>query len=409
MPLTTKAKTGGGGEHYYFRYPEGQEITIGAKLGGFSGVDWRGNGGYVVAPPSNHVDGIYSWEIYPDSKSTPLAKTPVWLLELINTPPASTVVELSPEDLLPPEEKWATDLLKDGVSAGERNDTCAKLAGRYLGLGMSEDEVMDLLLPWNALKNNPPLPEKEVRKAVRSIAKKEGRKRVAQSVPAVNEGEKEEEIPANLPEDEKRTILIESIGKRLGIPLSAIARMSGDQVKYIFEVNNNGHKQRIWMNVAELTSWNSFKNKIAALCRKMIPAMKGGPWGILVQRMMDAAVDEEPGPEATQEGGIDNGLYSFIGGNPPHEGWNDGFPFFYKGELNIHLTTFATHLKMVHNVILSNNELAQRLKSMGAIWKQERIDGIMRKFWTVSTKYLPEKTLRGIVKENQEDELNYVH
>ena len=55
--------TGGGGEHYYYRAPKGAAIrnNVG-KLG--EGLDLRGVGGYVIAPPSLHISGHpYVWSV----------------------------------------------------------------------------------------------------------------------------------------------------------------------------------------------------------------------------------------------------------------------------------------------------------------------------------------------------------
>jgi hypothetical protein len=55
LPLTLTAKTGKG-THFYFRYPDDREIrNFPRKL---PGLDLRGEGGYVVAPPSLHESGV---------------------------------------------------------------------------------------------------------------------------------------------------------------------------------------------------------------------------------------------------------------------------------------------------------------------------------------------------------------
>jgi hypothetical protein len=50
-----KVLTGGGGQHYYFRHPGGYVRSGAGKLG--PGLDVKGDGGYVVAPPSEHKNG----------------------------------------------------------------------------------------------------------------------------------------------------------------------------------------------------------------------------------------------------------------------------------------------------------------------------------------------------------------
>jgi hypothetical protein len=59
VPKTARARTGGGGIHVFFRYPRGTEIRNSAGLLG-PGLDVRGEGGYVVVPPSR-TRGLYRW------------------------------------------------------------------------------------------------------------------------------------------------------------------------------------------------------------------------------------------------------------------------------------------------------------------------------------------------------------
>jgi len=59
LPETAKARTGGGGMHIFFRYPAGEEVRNSTgRLG--PGLDVRGEGGYVVVPPSR-TRGVYEW------------------------------------------------------------------------------------------------------------------------------------------------------------------------------------------------------------------------------------------------------------------------------------------------------------------------------------------------------------
>ncbi len=68
-PKTARAATGGGGQHLYFRYPSPRELRAAGLytrqvrnsqglLG--DGLDVRGEGGYVVAPPSSTARA-YRW------------------------------------------------------------------------------------------------------------------------------------------------------------------------------------------------------------------------------------------------------------------------------------------------------------------------------------------------------------
>lgn len=64
LPETITATTGRGGSHLYFRY---DKDDIGNRTGILEGVDVRGEGGYVIAPPSIHPNGTeYTWEFPPN-------------------------------------------------------------------------------------------------------------------------------------------------------------------------------------------------------------------------------------------------------------------------------------------------------------------------------------------------------
>ncbi len=63
LPSTVECLTGGGGRHLYFKYPGGT-IKNATALGGWPGLDVKGDGGYVIAPPSIHPSGErYRWAL----------------------------------------------------------------------------------------------------------------------------------------------------------------------------------------------------------------------------------------------------------------------------------------------------------------------------------------------------------
>jgi hypothetical protein len=152
---TITVHTGGGGEHIYLQHPgHGQKIKSKSELGGFPGIDQKGDGGYIVAPPSNHISGDkYTWKIPPD---TPLAKIPDWLMQLLtkDSEPLRGTVALTGEK----------------IPDGKRNGTLTSLAGTMRRRGMSQEAIEAALLVENK-RCDPPLSEKDVLTVARSVSR----------------------------------------------------------------------------------------------------------------------------------------------------------------------------------------------------------------------------------------------
>jgi hypothetical protein len=82
LPPTWRFMTGGGGSHLLFRHP-GFYVKSGSDVLG-PGLDIKGDGGKVTAPPSLHISGR-RYRIDPERhpENTRLARLPCWVLEMI--------------------------------------------------------------------------------------------------------------------------------------------------------------------------------------------------------------------------------------------------------------------------------------------------------------------------------------
>ena len=161
---TVEAETGGGGRHLYFVHPG---IPLQNRVGVAPGIDLRGDGGCVVAPPSTHSSGRrYVWApgCSPDERD--LSPLPHCFL-----PDRSTAAHPGH-----PLAHWR-DLLREGVDEGCRNDTLASLAGHLLWHGVDPEVAFELLLAWNRMRCRPPLTDDEVARVVQSIARRHQRER----------------------------------------------------------------------------------------------------------------------------------------------------------------------------------------------------------------------------------------
>lgn len=75
LPATRTHSTGSGGTHYLYRYPDGPEIRNSAgKLA--PGLDVRGEGGYVIVPPSATVRPYEVLDRLPRPKPRPGSSRP---------------------------------------------------------------------------------------------------------------------------------------------------------------------------------------------------------------------------------------------------------------------------------------------------------------------------------------------
>lgn len=152
---TVQAATGGGGRHCYFAHPGG---AVPNRVGLAPGIDLRGDGGCVVAPPSIHPSGRrYAWMPGCGPDEVPLAPAPDWIRSEA-TRKGHT------------QRHWRR-LVREGVAEGARNATVASLAGHLLWHGVDPEVVMDLLLAWNRVRCAPPLEDDEVARVVASIVR----------------------------------------------------------------------------------------------------------------------------------------------------------------------------------------------------------------------------------------------
>ncbi|MGM0584965.1 MAG: bifunctional DNA primase/polymerase [Pseudomonadota bacterium] len=157
LPGTVEAETGGGGRHLYFAHPGGERRN---RAGLAPGLDLRGDGGLIVAPPSIHPSGRpYRWREGRAPGEAPLARPPVWLL-------APRFGGEGPRGH--PASYWQ-ELVREGVAEGARNATLASFTGHLLWHGVDPDVAMELMLAWNRVRCRPPLSDDEVIRTVRSI------------------------------------------------------------------------------------------------------------------------------------------------------------------------------------------------------------------------------------------------
>lgn len=152
--------TPNGGRHFIFRQPSDQ--ALGNSVSRLAPhVDTRGDGGYVVAPPSELSSGAYRWlagqEL--DCRPDQLPLPPQWLLDaLAERKPAAS---------------GATVQTSGSIAEGGRNDAIFKIGSKLRGQGFGEREILALAQQFNLSHCRPPLDAAEVERTIRSSAEYE--------------------------------------------------------------------------------------------------------------------------------------------------------------------------------------------------------------------------------------------
>ena len=141
-----------GGEHLYFFSDEPFDCSTNAD----KGVDIRGDGGYVVAPPSVHPNGgVYEWDMHIDDYGIPKATESV--IAFIKKVQAS--------------RRGEAFKLPDEIKRGERNDTLFKLACSMQSKGEDDDVIFAYCVAVNATRCRPPMSDSDVNTVVRQALK----------------------------------------------------------------------------------------------------------------------------------------------------------------------------------------------------------------------------------------------
>lgn len=180
LPATLEVITGSGGRQLYLRLPEGiRGCNSAGKLG--PGLDVRGDGGFVVAPPSLHANGKrYVWAPGKAPNEVAIADAPSWLVDLVSerTRPAARVSPVGEQSPLASAESFAAAeqhlknyAAKNPTAAGNGNDDCCKVGAILLhDWALTLDEALPLARRHNLSTHNP-RSEEELLEALTNGAK----------------------------------------------------------------------------------------------------------------------------------------------------------------------------------------------------------------------------------------------
>ena len=162
LEATVEVATGGGGLHLYYAHPG---VTTANRVAMLPGIDLRGDGGCVVAPPSVHPSGRrYDWVAGRSPEDVALAPLPRHF----------GGGDAGLRSRGHPSGHWRR-LVREDIVEGARNNTIASLSGHLLWRGVDGDVVAELMLAWNRSHCRPPLSDAEVLRVVESVQRMHGR------------------------------------------------------------------------------------------------------------------------------------------------------------------------------------------------------------------------------------------
>lgn len=153
LPKTLQSETGSGG-HFFFAVTRPVANTV--RL--MPGVDVRGDGGYVVAPPSAHINRRYHWH---DGHEPGIA---------IATAPETLLDRQAERRPVPVSQARRLPPTSQPIAAGTRNDTLFRRACAMAGKGKSPETIVAELQAVNVAECRPPLAQDEVERIARSAS-----------------------------------------------------------------------------------------------------------------------------------------------------------------------------------------------------------------------------------------------
>jgi hypothetical protein len=160
------ARTPRGGWHLWFIFPSGSKLTVGAGV--MPGVDFRGEGGYCIAPPSVNGDGKgYTWQEGLALGDVAPATVPIDLLKYL-------YIYIGNAGDRP--QQTTNDHIDHNFFFQGRRDNDIFHAANCLVKGGGEIPFTREVLKILARNSNPPFPENEIQTKIESALKRSERR-----------------------------------------------------------------------------------------------------------------------------------------------------------------------------------------------------------------------------------------
>lgn len=168
-----RARSGGGSTHRYYASPPRKEIRNAQGWKRIRGLDVRGQGGYIVLPPSVHPEtgARYEWLTGFSLPSGLPRFSPAWIYTRTRRRVQQDVLANNPDLRELRAARWLEKV--EGAVSGEggHNRTFRVACKLVFYFGLDRERALRLLRAWN-LRCRPPWSEKELEHKVDDALKK---------------------------------------------------------------------------------------------------------------------------------------------------------------------------------------------------------------------------------------------
>jgi hypothetical protein len=337
LPGTAKVATGGGGWHHYFAAPAGTRSRDLAP-----GVELKGEGSYVVAPPSLHASGReYVW-IHDGER----ADAPAWLLE---------AGQQRRNGSAPPVE--------EAIPEGQRNSKLLSLAGSMRRRGMGPAEIEAALEVTNTQRCQPPLDADEVRRIAGSVQRYDPEESAtAKETPGGYDPQTGRPI-SEVPAVERLSRLLE------GPAVRRVVWRRSKRSAYIFTVlDPRTGEEVLTHSVDDVLVLSNLQKAIHSVTGMVIeaPRRNSETWKAIQRAITAAAEVVEVGDEDAEEWRFRLGQYlSDRVSESPQTAAELGEPFERDGRIHLNRPSFQHFLRVTQRMRAETTEVSAALHELG--------------------------------------------
>ena len=321
---TVIALTGGGGTHYLYRGAVRNAVEV------LPGIDIRGEGGYIVAPPSMHQSGHeYTWER--TANEVALLEWPAHVIQATR-------------------QRGQATTIGDMIPSGARNETLTSLAGMMRRRGMGYEEILASLRVTNQSRCHPPLPDTEVQNIVRSVCRYE---------------------PSN-------DILLRV---KSGIPTySMLRKHATEPPMYVLRINETD----VRLSATELAGHRAVKVAAIAQADIVLPSMKAHEWDSQLATLMEEMEIVEVPDDASEGGLIWSAISEYLAlADDSEEAIDRGMPVKDGDTIYFQATTLRQRLRD-QGFLVKAPELFEICKRRGATDSRKHLNKKLRRLWQIS-------------------------